>query len=959
MITVTLFGQPEVKVDDKAVVFPFKKAEALFYYICIYRKVNRNRALDLFWGEMPEQMARKSLRNAVYVIKKAFDAEILYSPNREFLELSEEVVRTDYHDFKAGCISEIEDYAQEFMENFYVKDAKSFDDWLINMRHQIKEQLIEQLQVEIGKSIACGNLTQADKHCKCLIGLDEFNEEAYRLQMKIYKEMGEHGKCIETFSCLSRILESELSLKPDVQTRELFDSILKERTKKTESKHTEHVIFFGRSKELQVLNDAYIGFKERGDYESILIEGEMGIGKTALVQSFMDTIDHQNICVLKSVDKCIETDLPLAPWQELLTELKRCIRMSQISINDIDRIAIASIFPTFLEQYKLGEHAAQLKRFDLNNLRVVSKAIANVVIEVSKHRPILIVLEDINTFDDLSLSIIRELLFRDRNHRIFMILTMNFIYNKRLEFFVTEMLRKNYIHQISLSRFSYDEVASFIDIYKNFREVADEVASVIFQESEGNPLFMTEIIKAYSQSQKPHVIPSKMRDIFKLKYLTLSDEAKKIVDIASVFKESFRFDALHSISGKDDFDLMTLMDEIIQKDIIVEVCCTADADMFQFVHHKLKEYVYSSLYKAKQRLIHQKIAQYYEGQSTLEYEQIMYHSKIAGDKVRFLKYKIKRIFDFLEMLHEMFPIVKSGDSLISQKNIKSSLKEELEEINALYDELQGNGQFIEPELEIYYLNLMSRYYIITGKGELGLSLTEKMIQLSMESHNVKYILKGYKLMVFHYINTKDVEKMSEVITKAIHLAHKHELKEELGVFIRLKGYGNILKEDYHRGENFLKAAVRLFENLKDPHRYSLNIMACYYYLGESRRLQNQFMEAIEFYHKAVGLSEEYGYIDRLTLFYSSLGQTYFESGDYESARHYLLRAIELYEEFDFQWGKALTWAYMAMLAFQSDDMEHAAYCLERADYYQAFLKSKYEYEKIDTLRNQMIKPHRG
>lgn len=961
MVEVKLFGQPEIKYDQKTITFPFKKAEGLFYYLCVKKKISRSRALDLFWGEMPEQMARKSLRNAVYVIKKTFDFEIIQSPTRDFLELNNRVlINIDYENFEKKDLGEMEGYMATFLDHFYVKDAGVFEDWVYNMRHQIKEQLIEKLLVRIHHFTSKGQFNQADRACKKLINLDEFNEEAYRLQMKIYRAQGEHGKCIETFSCLSRILDSELSLKPDKQTRVLFDEIIKERSKKTETKTLDHIIFFGRGKELQYINDAYTNFISEKPYESIIVEGEMGIGKSSLIQSFLDTTQMSEVYLMKVMEKCYEVDGPLGPWFDLLRGLKNWFCNQNMKMDDIDKIAISSFFPGFSDHHRGVDFTTQLKRFDHANISVISRAIANLVIEITQQKKVVIILENINTYDEMSLSIIRELLYRDQNRKIFFLLTMNYLYSKDLDLFLTELRRQNYLNQINLKRFDQEEVKAFIEVYKNFRTVDTDISAMIYQESEGNPLFMTELIKAYNHCPKNQEMPSRMKDIFKLKYLNLSDEAQKIVDIASAFKESFKFEALLKISGKDDFDLMTIVEEIIQKDIFIEKCCSFpnESDQFEFAHHKLKEYVYDSLYKAKQKLIHKKIASYYEHERLQAYDQIIFHSYKAGDRSNYLKYKIKWIFDYLEMMHEMFPIVKNGEvssSLMNQKKLKASLKQELEEINQLYHELQEGGHLIETELEIFYLNLMSRFYIITGKGDLGLSLTFKMIQLAMESLNTEYMLKGYKLMVFHYINTKQVEKMTEIITTAVQIAHKHGMKAELGVFIRLKGYSYILKGDYKRGENFLRGAVKLFEKLGERGRYILNIMACYYYLGESLRLQKCGVKAVEYYEKAIALAETYGYIDRLTLFYSSLGQVYYESEDFSKSNTYFNKAILLYEEFDFQWGRALTWGYMAMLALRQNEFEQAKFCLEKADYFQKYLNSQYEYEQLSQIRNQIEK----
>ena len=47
---VALMGIPSVLKDGKIVHFPYRKAEAIFYYLCVEKETNRDELISVFWG---------------------------------------------------------------------------------------------------------------------------------------------------------------------------------------------------------------------------------------------------------------------------------------------------------------------------------------------------------------------------------------------------------------------------------------------------------------------------------------------------------------------------------------------------------------------------------------------------------------------------------------------------------------------------------------------------------------------------------------------------------------------------------------------------------------------------------------------------------------------------------------------------------------------------------------------
>ena len=59
-IVVQMFGIPEIWLGNEKIRFPYKKAEAFFYYLCVRKKVSRDEVIA-FSGEM--RMKHQERRN--------------------------------------------------------------------------------------------------------------------------------------------------------------------------------------------------------------------------------------------------------------------------------------------------------------------------------------------------------------------------------------------------------------------------------------------------------------------------------------------------------------------------------------------------------------------------------------------------------------------------------------------------------------------------------------------------------------------------------------------------------------------------------------------------------------------------------------------------------------------------------------------------------------------------------
>ena len=88
MLTIRILGTPQILRDGVPVALPFKRAEALLYYLAVERSASRQELITLLWESDDETKGRKNLRHALYVLKKELGGDVLISPQKSMIVMN-------------------------------------------------------------------------------------------------------------------------------------------------------------------------------------------------------------------------------------------------------------------------------------------------------------------------------------------------------------------------------------------------------------------------------------------------------------------------------------------------------------------------------------------------------------------------------------------------------------------------------------------------------------------------------------------------------------------------------------------------------------------------------------------------------------------------------------------------------------------------------------------------------
>ncbi|WZL73823.1 AAA family ATPase [Clostridiaceae bacterium 35-E11] len=969
-ITARLLGTPEVFYNGHRIKFPFRKAEALFYYLLVEKQASRDILVNFFWPELQENTAKKNLRNAVYMIRKVFEADVIVSPQRAMLMLSEDISwKIDVDQFLQNQESTgIALYQGEFLQGLLVKDAENFEHWMFRERDAYRDSYMHKLHKLLKKYISSKRFMEAEDCCKKLIAVDEFNEEPYRILMEVYSLQGQYNKGIETYNKLVEVLDKELAIRPDLKTNDVFETLLKEKSiQESLEKEESQCFYYGRKEEIKFLKQNHYAFHKQVDRKSIVVLGEAGIGKSRLVEEFFKSSNLEEVYVFKAYCYEAEENYLLRPWNGIFSKLSKLLKEENVQIPPLWKNIVRCIFPAFFPEdgsmdKNLVENVATFK------YQVAENAIVNILLKVAEEKKIILFFEDLQWIDQLSLSLLQTILLENRNTSLMMIATCRSSHQRKIDQFFGQISRYDLMKKIELKRLSKEDTLIFASRLLPDYAFTEELKNVMYNETEGNTFFLLEFLNNLKENGTIGMISPKMEDILKNRIANVSSEGQKILSIASVFFDKVTFASLQGLSGKKELELLDIIDELQQKGLIKEVV-EEKGIAFVFTHQKLREYVYQEMSLSRKMILHHQIAKCLEKQiknkktDVLLYSKLIYHFSNANDRLGALKYQIKSLGEYLQFRHELFPVVGNA-TLKKEKILRMSEQEALKRLNKIKDEIEvireEEGEKEELRmLELLFLYMLGRCHIRQGEYDYGIMHMQKAIEGANAINDFSLALKSYIQMIYYCMNTQNAKDMKCYLKNAFEVANKMKDKETIGILLRLQGYARIMEGNYQEGETILKEALDVFKVFNHEDKYASNIAAVYHFMGESKRHNCKFEEAIACYHKAIHLCEEKKIWGGLGIIYTNAGQAAFAMENYDEAQHYFDKALGIYAQLDYLWGRSIAKGYKAILSIKEKNYSRAFAYLEEAKADAKKLKSPYEigliYSIKARIRTEMLK----
>lgn len=918
-ISCKLFGVPQITKNGRSVFLPYAKINALLYYMLVTKTVSRDEIAGLLWPDEDEEIAKKNLRNAMYQAKKSLGEDIIISPKRSLLILNEDLdIETDVDLFIRSPRKNIHLYTGDFLQGFFLKEAESFEYWIVKMRNYYKEKFSTECYLKIEEDIQNKSYDEVEYHIQQLKALDEYDERNFRLLMRFYQATGRNSKAIETYYDLSKLLKRELGIDPDKKTKEIYEQSLEQINFSNKKNLHGESFFYGRCDEIAALEKAVKNFKEKKEGQSLLITGEPGMGKSTMKRKLLDEIS-EDFFILEAPCYQVERDLPLRPWSIITREISRLIQNSRLIPPALWKELVAKVFPDFERNLPDGKY---IHSKDEVPLEMMIHIMVEALIKLASQKQVILVFEDIQWMNADSLRLLTAIMLETSPLQVMLIATCDKEHNQAMEDAITTLRLYHRLLTIPLERFSIEACHHFIKKARPDVEIKGETLERIYNETEGNPFFLNEYIEMMKTKNELGTMTPAMLELIKNRFLYLSPEERELVNIISFSYDEVPLSVLRQLTVQNETEMLRLLEHLKARHILMEKE-TEKGALISFTHTKLREYIYMIQPSSRKHFFHNKIGLLMENMLDSKKpdsklcSKLTYHFSACGDYLRALKYKIEPLNCYLNFSHEMFPVL--NDMEVEQESKIYMSRGNIEE---LFNNLESSFKEIRSSvkssaeldlLEVSFCYIKGRYLIREGRYEDGVNCIMYVIEKSKQIGNRDYTLEGYKQMILYHLQINNPKDMSKYVELALNLAERCNYHKEIGILLRLKGLHNMMTGNYYLAEKLLTESINTFAITEEvAKRYATNIAAAYNYIGEIRQAQEDYPGALQLFNKAIALCIGKNALASLSYFYINAGKAGYFMEDIPTAKDYFEKAYSLYGQFDSFWRRSVLDSYMAL-----------------------------------------------
>ncbi|MBI4853758.1 MAG: protein kinase [Acidobacteria bacterium] len=671
--------------------------------------------------------------------------------------------------------------------------------------------------------------------------------------------------------------------------------------------------------------------------QPIFVVGNPGTGKTVLVNLLQQWAESQGIEVsLGGFTEFIASSIePLYIWKEMFG-------LSQISETKESVSRSSARLSTAMLRDQREE-----KKWNL--FEILQKAL----IERIRKSPQLVIIEDLQWADSLSLEFLGYLLRNTELSRFCFIATARLEEFNRPEHFLSQWFnsQKKYFYYQTIELGNFDQATTSLLLEAVFQAIGIEQKDIetIYQITSGNPLHLIELVSLLKDKNKIVLknnvwqvesltkaeLPKCISETTKEKLALCESSLADLLVISSAIEETINLELLEVITGKTPETLKELFIPALEALLLKEEN-TSQGKVLKFYHNSIRRAVYSCASLEETKRLHTSVAAAYNSlRHTKKFRvgaEFAYHNYLAGAWERAFQHGysvVERAFH-----HSLF------DEVIQFSRYA-------EDAAANLGELDKEGQENLAELKLLRLQALLR---LNRYSEAERELEQ--IRQFMQNIEDKVLLALYHLNVIticnrngHYLHGVEVGSAGlvlartvgdeETIRKLIYNiagchAHISKLEVAITLFENLYkmskqagdhslrcaalcsvGYLSHFSGNWRQARNSLTKARHLAQEYNDPYRECLAIIFSAWiseYEGNSILLHNYYQTGLKLARTYDWASYE-GYLH----FIAGRHQAYSLEPEIELAQELLSSSITTMQECNELTGQVIVAPTLAIL----------------------------------------------
>ena len=302
--------------------------------------------------------------------------------------------------------------------------------------------------------------------------------------------------------------------------------------------------------------DRVLGEALDGQRRLVLVTGEAGIGKTALVEAFAaGAADRVEVLT----GRCVEQQGPAEAYMPVLEALGGLDGTGPGRARMI-RVLVERA-PTWLLQMPWLADARALEEARARSVGAGAERMLREMVQaleaLSVQRPLLLVLDDLQWSDEATVTLLTHLARGPEPARLMVAGTSRPAAGHALEGMLRELRPRGRCAEIVLPLLSRDAVAEYLAWRRPGLGALAGLASEVHRRTDGNPLFIECLVNSLSDEEGQEVaagglgsaVPETLRDLIEQEITALDVEDLTMVEAASVVGRSFSAAAVAAGAG--------------------------------------------------------------------------------------------------------------------------------------------------------------------------------------------------------------------------------------------------------------------------------------------------------------------------------------------------------------------------------------------------------------------------
>ena len=327
-----------------------------------------------------------------------------------------------------------------------------------------------------------------------------------------------------------------------------------------------------RANELEVVRDALANVRD-GRGARIGVVGEAGSGKSRFFRELRDLASRRDIPVFHGRARPFGADRPLAPFRDLISDIlgieadtggaevkERLQRLTELHLEESDIGVIATLF------------AMDMGNGGFPARKAIDTVMVKLVRGLARNRPTLVMLEDVQYLDAFELQLFSQLLDATEGEPVLLLASWRAGLHPDL---VGRM------DLVALGALETQQVEALAADLLGAESIGPDLAQLVRQTAEGNPLYLEEVLKALRQSGRiwyegtrarlkdPHVqpkLPDTLAGLIAARVDALDPLAKGALQVAAVIGLGFSPTLLGEAVGADE--PMALVGELVRAGLV-------------------------------------------------------------------------------------------------------------------------------------------------------------------------------------------------------------------------------------------------------------------------------------------------------------------------------------------------------------------------------------------------------